>query len=107
MSQAINATPRVPAFETRAEEAEFWDTHDVTDYWDESQPITLDVARPLSERVTIDIDAETMDEVRTAAAERGMPVDVLLQIWILERRDAERARRAAPEPNGTSTEPSE
>ncbi len=34
---------RFPSFNNVEEEAGFWDTHDVTDYLDESQPAELSV----------------------------------------------------------------
>ena len=90
------AKRQIPTFASRQEEAEFWDTHDLTDYFDDFEyaPSWFQVEGPLSETVTLHIDVETMDEVRALAEEQGFPPDVLLQIWILERRDAERARRA-------------
>ena len=88
---------QIPTFASREEEAEFWDTHDVTDYFDdfEYNPSWFQVEGPLSEVVTLHIDLETMDEVRALAKERDLPPDVLLHVWILERRDAERQRRAS------------
>ena len=86
---------RIPKFASRQEEAEFWDTHDVTDFWDELEPVEVQIEGPFSEEVTLHIDLETMDEVRTLAKEQGLPPDGLLHVWILERRDAERQRRAS------------
>ena len=96
-SKVRSPKQQIPAFASREEEAEFWDTHDVTDYFDdfEYNPSWFQVEGPLSEVVTLHIDLETMDEVRTFAKERDLPPDVLLHIWILERRDAERQRRAS------------
>ena len=95
---------RIPEFANREEEAAFWDTHDVTDHLDEFEPVDIQFESPLSEAVTLHIDLETMEEVRAHAAARDMPLDVLLQIWILERRDAERQRRAAAaEPSNRAT----
>jgi CopG antitoxin of type II toxin-antitoxin system len=49
---------RIPEFASREEEAEFWDTHDLTDYWDEFKPVQVSVAKKLSARITIDLDSE-------------------------------------------------
>ena len=98
MSQSqVRPTKRqIPTFASWQEEAEFWDTHDVTDYFDdfEYDPAWFRVEGPLSEIVPLHIDVETKEEVRALAEEQGFPPVVLPQIWILERRDAERARRA-------------
>lgn len=96
MSQrgVVSPPSRIPDFATREEEAAFWDTHDIGEYWDELEPVEIEFETPLSEQITLSIDRETMAEVRAAAAERGMPVDLILFLWIVERRDTERARRA-------------
>lgn len=39
---------RIPKFANREEEAAFWDTQDVSDYWDELRPVKLKVAKNLS-----------------------------------------------------------
>ena len=36
---------RIPEFKTIEEEAEFWDTHDLADYWDELKPVKAPVCR--------------------------------------------------------------
>ena len=41
---------RIPAFNNVEEEAAFWDTHDVTDYLDESTPAEISVGREIAER---------------------------------------------------------
>jgi len=94
-SQVKPTKLQVPEFTSREEEAEFWDTHDLTDYFNFDEPFEMEVTGPLSESVTLHIDIETMEEVRALAKDRGLPPDGLLQVWILERRDAERERRAA------------
>ncbi len=38
---------RIPTFQTYQEEAEFWDTHDTTDFEDEFRPVTVRVAEDL------------------------------------------------------------
>lgn len=92
--RGVQAKPKpLPAFASRDEEAEFWDTHDVTDYALTMEPVDLKLDPPLSEPITLQIDIETMDKVRAHAAERDVPPDVLFYLWILERCDAERQLR--------------
>jgi hypothetical protein len=93
-SRTSVAKPTVPEFASREEEGEFWDTHDLTDYFDFEDRVDLEVAGPLSEPVTLHVDMETAEEVKAIAKEQGVPWDGLLYLWIIERRDAERERRA-------------
>lgn len=98
-------TGRIPSFATREEMADFWDTHDISDYWDELEPVEVEFATPVSRSVALQIDIETWEEIEGLARERGLPPDGLLHVWILERRDAEREHRKSQSQDAT-TEPS-
>ena len=45
------AVGKIPVFNSIEEEAEFWDTHDFTDFLDESAPANIEVAGELKARV--------------------------------------------------------
>jgi predicted DNA binding CopG/RHH family protein len=76
---------RIPKFANREEEAAFWDTHDISDYWDELKPVKLKVAKNLSKGITIRFDEETLRELREQANRRGIGPTTLVRMWILER----------------------
>lgn len=80
----------IPEFKSRQEEAEFWGSYDMADYWDEWQPVKVRFARNLSEGLTIRLDPETLKEVRTRAKTMGIGPTTLIRMWVLERiRNAE------------------
>lgn len=76
---------RIPEFASREEEAEFWDTHDTTDFEDEFKPVPVRVARKLDARITIDLDHEAWQKLLSAAREKGISLITLAQTWIMER----------------------
>lgn len=76
---------RIPRFKTRAAEAKFWDTHDITDYLDELAPVRVRVARNLSQGITIRFDPETLERLRKSARRKGLGPTTLARMWILER----------------------
>jgi predicted DNA binding CopG/RHH family protein len=83
----------VPEFKTVQAEAEFWDTHDVADYWDEMKLVRVRFAKNLSEGITIRLDPETLNSLREQAKERGIGPTTLARMWILEHlRGASAAR---------------
>ena len=82
---------RIPDFKSRQEEAEFWDTHSIADYWDELKPVKVRFAKNLSEGITIRLDPETLKTVRAQAREKGLGPTTLIRMWILERVKKERA----------------
>lgn len=83
----------IPSFATRQEEAEFWDTHDMADYWDEFKPVKVRFAKNLSEGITIRLDPGTLDELRTQAHQKGMGPTTLARMWILEHLHGSSASR--------------
>lgn len=94
-SNARRPLKPIPAFASREAEAEFWDTHDLTDYMIFDNPVSFGPVDSGLEHVTIWVDTETLDLAREIAAEERVPWEVLLHLWLVERRDAERERRAA------------
>lgn len=76
---------RIPAFASVEEEAAFWDTHDVTDYLDESQPARVTVSQELAERLTVRLDRADREELVRRAAAKGLGPSTLARMWLKER----------------------
>ena len=96
MSKKERKKGRIPEFKTIEEEAEFWDTHDLTDYWDEFKPIKVRFADKLFDRVTIPVDADTLAQLDALAREEELNATALARRWVLERLKQEiRARGKA------------
>ncbi len=49
---------QIPDFNSREEEAHFWDTHSFADYWDAMKPIQVKFAKNLSDILNIRIEPE-------------------------------------------------
>ena len=76
---------RIPEFATIEEEARFWDTHSTADYESEFRPVRTRFAKRLSTGVTIRLDPQTLQQLRTLAHERGIGPTTLIRMWVLER----------------------
>jgi predicted HicB family RNase H-like nuclease len=87
--QSQVATSRIPQFNSREEEAAWWDSHDVTDYLDELRPVRVRSARNLSEGLTVRLDPETMRALREQARRQGLGPTTLIRMWVMERLRAE------------------
>ena len=86
---------RIPHFTSREEEAAFWDTHDITEFEDELEPVQVRFSKHLSEGITIRLDQETLGKLRHLAHEKGIGPTTLARMWLLERlRDVEREHSA-------------
>ncbi len=91
--------PKIPDFKTAEEEAEFWETHSVSDYWDEFRPVKekLDPklkakikSRANLKRVTLRLSQEQIAAAKRIATEKGIPYQTLMRMWIVEGIKAQR-----------------
>ena len=63
---------------------EFWDTHDLADHWDQTEPAEFEVDI-LSEITYYALDRKLSEAVRPLARKRGVSADTLLNIWVQEK----------------------
>ena len=89
---------RIPEFGSIQEEAEFWDTHDTTDFEDEFHPIRVHFAPRLSDqgmaddalthKLEVRFDEQTDQALAGAAREQGVKkstlVRMLVKDWLRE-----------------------
>ncbi len=86
---------RIPEFHTYAEEAEFWDTHDTTDFEDEFEPVEVTFAQPLIRRgIIVPLESQLIAQLRRLAHENKIEPAVLAQHWIMDRLRMEGAPSA-------------
>ena len=79
---------RIPEFANRQEMAEWFDTHDMADYWDELKPVKVRFAKNLSEGLHIRLDSENLLKLREQARKKGIGPSTLARMWILEHLNA-------------------
>jgi predicted DNA binding CopG/RHH family protein len=89
----------IPRFASREEEAEFWDTHDLADYWHDFKPVRARFAKNLTEGITIRLDSETLAELRKQAHARGIGPTTLVRMWIVEQLQAAKSPRPGTIPS--------
>lgn len=83
MTQATQS--KISQFASRAEEAAFWDSHDITDFLDELEPVDVEFAENLTESITIRLTPEMLARLRALARQRGLHPSTLARIWIREQ----------------------
>ena len=72
--------------------SEYWDTHSLSDHWDQTSPaeFELDVK---SSALYFPVDRRLADQLRAVAASHGVSTETLLNLW-LQERVADEARKA-------------
>lgn len=76
--------PKLPHIDSIEELAEFWDTHDLTDFENELEEVKEPIFEPQT-FVKIDLQPQTLEIVREMANERGVSHIDLMRQWILEK----------------------
>ena len=79
-------TPKIPHTDSIAELAQFWDTHDLTDFTDELEEVHEPIfERRAEETVTIHLPAEEVEVVKRMAEAKGVQHTALIRAWVLEK----------------------
>ncbi|TAK33530.1 MAG: hypothetical protein EPO21_13215 [Chloroflexota bacterium] len=84
----------LPAFATREEAADFWDTHSPLDYeGTEILDEPLRVKRPLVHTLQVRFDVEDLDALMEEGQRIGVPSSTLVRVWVKEKLAEMRARQ--------------
>ncbi|MCI0440928.1 MAG: BrnA antitoxin family protein [Chloroflexi bacterium] len=62
---------------------EFWDTHSLEDYWEQTHEVELEVRARRRRRITL--DPELYTQIEAQARERGITPETLVNLWLVER----------------------
>ncbi len=76
---------KIPKFTSYKEEAEFWDTHDFTDYKDQTTPVKVKVSSNLSKVVPVRLTPDAITQLEIEAKRMGIGTSTLIRMWVLER----------------------
>jgi len=63
---------------------EFWDTHDLADYWNKTESVEFEIDIQ-SEVTYYAVDKELSAKIRAIAKRRGVSTDTLLNLWLQEK----------------------
>jgi hypothetical protein len=77
-------TEALPQTDSIQELAQFWDTHDVTDFEDEMEEVTA----PVFERrsvIALDLDSAEAEAVKRLAESKGVADAELIRGWVREK----------------------
>jgi hypothetical protein len=72
--------------------AEFWDTHDTADYWEQFEEVEIGVTMKPRHRVVI--EDETYARVAEESRRRGIQPETLINLWVAERLHGLAAQRS-------------
>ena len=76
---------KIPRFKTEADERDFWEQHDSSDYvdWEQSQPVTMPNLKPSTKTISLRLPESLLDSIKIEANKRDMPYQSLIKAWLL------------------------
>ena len=74
----------IPKFKSEKEEADFWASHDSTDYLQGAKEVDVRFTRPKKKLVSLRLDEKTIKALKKIAAGRGIGYLELVRMWVLE-----------------------
>jgi predicted DNA binding CopG/RHH family protein len=77
----------VPAFKSEAEERQFWETHDSTDYidWSKAERVRFPNLKPSTTAISIRLPSGLLEQIKIAANKRDVPYQSLIKVWLAEK----------------------
>jgi len=71
-------------FQSVAEAAEFWDSHDLTDYWDQTREASFEV--DIQRRVFLTaLEPKLAKKLTECARKQGVSTETLINLWLTEK----------------------
>lgn len=82
-----NPRKTVPAFSNEAEEREFWETHDSSQYldWTTARKVALPNLKPTTKTISLRLPQHLLDSIKVAANARDVPYQSLIKVWLQEK----------------------
>ena len=78
-------------FKSEKEEADFWATHDSTDYLEGTKEVKAKFTRPKKKLVSLRLDDKTIKELKKIAERKGIGYLELVRMWVLENLEKTKA----------------
>ncbi|HTW50664.1 MAG TPA: BrnA antitoxin family protein [Stellaceae bacterium] len=84
MSKSVK-TP--PTFRSEAEEREFWESHDSSDYidWKKAERVRLPNLKPSTRSISLRLPVALLERLKIEANKRDVPYQSLIKTWLAEK----------------------
>jgi hypothetical protein len=84
MANTKERDPIPEHFNSIEEAADFWDSHDLTDYWDLTHEVHFEVDIQRRQFLTA-LEPELAEKLTVQAHKRGISTETLINMWLTEK----------------------
>jgi predicted DNA binding CopG/RHH family protein len=80
----------IPKFRDEAQERQFWETHDSSDYidWNMARRARFPNLKPSTTSISLRLPLTLLERIKVAANKRDMPYQSLIKSWLAEKVEA-------------------
>lgn len=77
----------VPKFKSEAEEREFWETHDSTEYldWSKAERVRFPNLKLSTQSISLRLPISLLEQIKIEANKRDVPYQSLIKVWLAEK----------------------
>ena len=85
---------KLPSFKNEDEERNFWDSHDLTDYFDMSkaEQTIFPNLKPTSESISLRLPGTMLARIKELANKKDVPYQSLMKVYLAEKVEEELKR---------------
>jgi predicted DNA binding CopG/RHH family protein len=78
---------QIPKFKNEQDEAEFWRTHDSTEYvdWSEAKKTVFPNLKPTTESISLRLPSPLLARLKELANEQDVPYQSLMKVYLNDR----------------------
>lgn len=87
MAENERHVQKIPEFANDQEEADFWDSHDSTQYLGETSPVAVAFvdARPAKQQISLRLEPAVIERLKKVANNKGIGYQTMIRMWVMER----------------------
>lgn len=77
----------IPKFKSEAEEREFWEVHDSTEYvdWSKAVRVRFPNLKPSTQSISLRLPLDLLERIKIEANKRDVPYQSLIKVWLAEK----------------------
>lgn len=78
----MNENKKNPGFKSYEEMGEFWDTHDLADYLEQTEPAEFEISTDARRRYLVSVDRNLLLRIQQIARKRGLTTESLVNLFL-------------------------
>jgi predicted DNA binding CopG/RHH family protein len=77
---------KIPNFKTEAEERDFWEKNDSSDYldWNKAQSVSMPNLKPSTKTISLRLPEGLLESIKIEANKLDMPYQSLIKVWLAD-----------------------